>query len=80
MGSVIKYQAVFISLSEQRLPKDENDQQKLNRQREGYCITKKDATCNMSNVSCCFQLKTVLSTGKAQQKTALFCLGSFVFS
>ena len=52
------------SHSEQWLPEDENDQQKMNRQREGCGITKKDATCNLSNrkslfkMSCCFQLRT----------------------
>ena len=73
------------SLSEQRLPKDENDQQKLNRQREGYCITKKDATCNISDRKSLlnellFSVEDSLKYNKPQQKTTLFCFGSFVFS
>ena len=85
MGFVIKKQNVF-SCSEQWLHKDESDQQRMNRQRESYCITKKDATCNMSNRKSLFkwvgffELKTFLRTIKPQQKTTSFCFGSFVFS
>ena len=50
MDSVIRKQAVFILIvnndyREMRMITE----QKTNRQREGYCITKKDATCNISD-------------------------------
>ena len=68
--------------SKQWLHKHENVL-KINRQGEGYCQGRMPyVTWAVVKVclSRCFQLKTFLSKVKPQQKTTLFCLGSFVFS
>ena len=50
MDSVIKKQAVFIFTVNNDYRKMRMiTEQKMNRQREGYCITEKDATCNISD-------------------------------
>ena len=86
MDSVIKKQAVFILTVNNDYRKMRMiTEQKMNRQREGYCITKKDATCNISDRKSLlnellFSVEDSLSYNKPQQKTTLFCFGSFVFS
>ena len=50
MDSVIKKQAVFILTVNNHYTKMRMiTEPKMNRQREGYCITKKNATCNISD-------------------------------
>ena len=50
MDFVIKKQVVFILTVNNDYRKMRMiTEQKMNRQREGYCITKKDPTCNISD-------------------------------
>ena len=86
MDFVIKKQVVFILTVNNDYRKMRMiTEQKMNRQREGYCITEKDATCNISDRKSLlneflFSIEDSLRYNKPQQKTTLFCFGSFVFS
>ena len=86
MDSVIKRQAVFnLTLNNDYRKMRMITEQKMNKQREGYCITKKDVTCNISDRKSLlnellFSVEDSLKYNKPQQQTTLFCFGSFVFS